>query len=873
MDANGLRFWMVADGRQWHRSGQPPALEFDPERRHLRLARRRASRPAETGPQGNTERLSAALSLLERVPQTRDRLDTRAYWDPGTGWIRATGALPDAMDLWRPEQAPTDLVMGHDGVLHVAIEGAVWLIDCRQRWLSERISHPECNAWRLAADPLGGVWVLDRTHRSLWRLQGEPLADVAPPRVPLEPTRLCSSDPNPDPPRLSLVQAGLLPKDETVVGLAASPAGRLAVLSWRSSGEGTGLLRLPRDGGVDGPIQLQYAPFPWSLAWVSESRLAVCSAAFLGEAPVYTLPTPNTAIPLEGLPLQPLADLYPLQRGAPQSGELSDPWVPGPFVHGLTLPPHYPQRRGKPDEPPRTAPLDALPLHTYAREGEALGFGPEEAALPTPPEEPQLPTVDSGQADTVWHRLYLEAAIPANGGIVVELAASDTKERPGQQADWHAHHFGERFLPGDGQVPVGTWLSTPSELPFHPGVLRCARQPRCSGLFTALVQRAGRSVRRLQGRYLWVRVRLSGDGCGSPELAALRVYGSRFSYRDRYLPELYQENVYGADADRPSERSTPADFLERFLAITEGVLTPLEDRIAQAFLLTSACTAPPEALEWLGSWIGVSFDPGWSPDRRRRWLAHTPELYRRRGTLGGLELALDIASDGGVRSGAILVVEDFRLRRTFATILGADLADEADPLLGGWVVSGNSVVGDTLILGEEAREEILALFRLPTAGWNASEQAAVDRFYGRLAHRATVLVHEQVTNLDLGLIRRVVDLETPAHVDTQVVTATDPLLVGVASLVGIDTYLTPSPPPERVRLDHSRLSRALLQTPASLDPRLERGSEPLLGSTLPVAAIRGPQEVEQETSFRLDGSPSRAGPGRKLSHYRWQRLE
>jgi phage tail-like protein len=872
MDANGLQFWMVADGNQWFRPGDPPALEVEDERRHLRLARRRPPRPPETAAVAPGAQEAAARSLLERVPMTRDRFGTWAYWDPGTGSIRATGALSDAIDLLWPEAAPTDLVMGHDGVLHLAVNGAVLLIDARGRWPMERVSHPDCVAWRLAAHPRGGVWVLDRTHRGLWRLTGSPLPAVAASGQAEDPLRLRACEPNPHPPRLDLTLSEVIPSEETVAGLATSLAGRVALLSWRAPG-GAGVVRLPLEEGGGGAIWLEEAPFPWTLAWLSEERLALRSPAMATEAPVFALPRPGRGFAPEGMALRPLGDFHPLQRAVPEPEGPPDPWLPGPFVHGLTLPPHYPRRRELADQPPPTAPLDVLPLPTHTPQGEALAMGPEEAAQPSPPSQPRQPFCDSGELGTVWHRLYLEAAIPATGGIVVELAASDAPGWPAEACDWHAHRFGERFLPGDGQVPVGTWLAAPSERPFHPGVLACERRPGRSGLFTALVQRAGRRVRRLQGRYLWLRVRLSGDGCASPELAAVRVYGSRFSYRDRYLPELYQENAYGDEGETPALRSTPADFLERFLAIGEGVLTPLEDQIAQAFLLTTASTAPAEALDWLGSWIGVSLDPGWSTERRRRWLDKTPELYRRRGTRAGLELALDIASDGGVSQGAILVLEDFRLRRTFATILGADLADEEDPLLGGWAVSGNSVVGDTLILGEEGREEILALFGVPAKGWSGSERESVDGFYARFAHRATVLVHDQMSSLDLGLIRRVVALETPAHVATQVVSVNHPLLVGVSSLVGIDTFLRPSPPSKRVKLDHSRLNRALLESPASLDPRLERGIPARLGSPRPVAQLSGPEEVDRQTSFRLDGSPSRAGPGHKLSRYRWQRLE
>jgi hypothetical protein len=76
----------------------------------------------------------------------------------------------------------------------------------------------------------------------------------------------------------------------------------------------------------------------------------------------------------------------------------------------------------------------------------------------------------------------------------------------------------------------------------------------------------------------------------------------------------------------------------------------------------------------------------------------------------------------------------------------------------------------------------------------------------------------------LGLIRRIVEQETPAHVLSRVLTATHPFLVGLSSLVGVDTYLASKPQPQPVRLGSSQVGvRDLVLRPASLDPRLEGG--------------------------------------------------
>jgi hypothetical protein len=195
-------------------------------------------------------------------------------------------------------------------------------------------------------------------------------------------------------------------------------------------------------------------------------------------------------------------------------------------------------------------------------------------------------------------------------------------------------------------------------------------------------------------------------------------------------------------------------------------------------------------------------------------------LFRSHGTLKGLQHALDIATDGGIAQGRIVVVEDFRLRRTFAAILGADLTDEEDPLTAGMTGSGNSVLGRSLFLGAEEEREFLALFR-PQIAEGAEEEAVVAALFDQFAHRVTILVRRDTPEAVTALVRLVAARETPAHVETRVVAASENLVVGIASLVAVDTALEPRPPLRPVTENRSRLSRdtTVLDIP-SLDPRL-----------------------------------------------------
>ena len=825
MDANQQRFWMLADDADWPDLPATGAIDYDEPRRRLRLRARVAAEPPGGGD-------SAALAALRLRPAIAvDSFGTMAWWDSATQRVLASGALGSSHPTPVlcgpiPGYEARDLAYGTDEILHLALEEAAGakrcflrLIDPRRRWtLTSPTAAPGTargdlaltgfTPQRLAVAPEGGVWILDCARRLVCRVRGRPLADFEPGAFAA--TVFRPQEENPHPLRVEPeAQPPVFAAGEDPVAIAAAPDGRLGLLSWL---DGKTYLRLRETDGRWQPAdELPGAGQPASLTWLSASRFAVIPAARIPSVPC------NEAL------------AYDLERNEDEQRDQPSPangFLPlldlgeRLFAKGVAAPPRYPTSTGE------LAALLPLSVANWSASGAANGR-----------------VIDSGNDATAWHRLYLEASLPPHCGLVVELSATDNPAvTTFPDAERFPHHFGETPGAGSSDLPPrGVWLPDRSEIPHHAGLLGCAPKPQRCGLFTALIQRNGRQVRTLTGRYLHVRITLYGTGHTTPELAALRAYGPRYSYRDHYLPELYREELFGADADAAGA-ATPADFLERFLGLFESVLTPLEDRVAQAQVVMDPHSTPAEALNWLGSWLGVIFEPAFPESRRRAWLAAVPRLYQTRGTLAGLQLALEIATGGqivrevvdgreceyptggDVSKGRILVIEDFRLRRTMATILGADLTVEDDPLLPGLLFSSNSLVGDTLILGAEQRKEFLALYRnaySDKASTRRREKAAVANLYDRLAHRVTILVHNELAPVDLGLIRRIAILEAPAHLTIKVEPATWPLLVGLASLVEVDTYLTPKPPRGIARLDSSHLgANAFVRRTPALDPRL-----------------------------------------------------
>ena len=869
------------------------------------------------------ENFSQATSLVATTPMTMDQYGNYARWVQTSGVVMAgvsgpSDAPPNEVVIYAPGNAAvTDLAMGYDGILYLAIAGSLLMIDRRNRWPNFTLTVPDFNFWRLAALPEGGVLALDRSAPQLGKVAGQPL-QTGPVDTP-DPGILRPCQANQNPPRI--VSRLALPAAETYVAIApmdpTEQPSQYVAMSWGANNATNKIANIrifsEASSGIaleSGPFLLGEVCFPYTIAWLGGQKFAVFATnAGLSGATQPAWPATSGQTVVDGsitwtsmgrpTPAQTTSGLGKWQAGTnyivgqlildskgnvesvtgisnealiynlADAGETlipaGDAYVlpannVGPMVHGFTLPPNY---ANAPGQLPLILPLVPLSLNNLAPGGATCPAGPA--------------VIDSGTSQCVWHRMFLEAIVPPRCGAVVWLTASDNQSDLYNSATpWYPHLLGDAntsALPAAmlAGAPAAVWQSIPTEVAFAPTLLKGHTVEGTQGLFMVLVQRANRVVRNLTGRFLGVRIQLNGDGRNSPQIAGLRVYGPRFSYVQKYLPEIYHEAKFPPASDAPGN-STRRDFLERFVDLFESQFTRIEDRIANAYLLMRPESTPGDSIEWLGSWIGIRPSPSYPHHRRRARLEATPSLYQWRGTAKGVTQALDVATDGACTRGAIIVIEDFRLRHIFATILGANLAVQNNPLLPGYQPASNSFVGDTLFLGDPRMQaELQALYEtdLDIPG----SAAAVQAFYDQLAYRMTVFVHNQVEDINLKMVQRIVEAEKPAHVQAFVKIATQPFMIGLASLLGINTYLGPSPPPNPVTVDVSDVGRYDVVTEApSLDPRMTNGWNTAEYAN-PIASISAPAVVKQGATILLDGLGSTSPAGTTITQYTWTLLQ
>lgn len=370
-------------------------------------------------------------------------------------------------------------------------------------------------------------------------------------------------------------------------------------------------------------------------------------------------------------------------------------------------------------------------------------FDPSGAPLPAglPPAEPPrraqtgtltTQALDSGLPRCRWHRVRVEADVPPRTSVGVRVATVEDPQVIPDGADW--------------------WSPEGSPLDF------LIDQP--------------------PGRYLWVHVTLEGDGLRTPTVRRIRLDLPRQTSM-AFLPA-----VYGADA-------VAEDFTERLTGLFDTSVEELDQVIERFPALLDPRAVSPEVLPWLAGFLDLVFDPAWSEERLRRILAALPELYRRRGTPGGLARALELITG-------------------FAPALVEPIQEPA------WGAVGQARLSEVRLFSR-ARQRFRVgrsgLGQAPLRSFGTVEQDP----YLALAHQVEVQLPAAAA-AELGADRALSLVRTllPAHVQGKVRIGQTHATLGHASVLGIDTLL--GPPPAPVLGQNVRLSRASILWPGRRGP-------------------------------------------------------
>jgi phage tail-like protein len=301
------------------------------------------------------------------------------------------------------------------------------------------------------------------------------------------------------------------------------------------------------------------------------------------------------------------------------------------------------------------------------------------------------------------------------------------------------------------------------------------------------------------GRYLFVRVRLTGDGNATPRVRRVRLDFPRATSLD-LLPAVYRENP---DAE---------DFTERFLSLFDSTVGDIDRGIERYAALLDPEGVPEEVLPWLGSILGVAFDRSWSAEQRRAILRAVPELYRRRGTVEGLSAAIRLVF------GFDPIIEELAAQRMWGALAsktakkkdakGDCTAKEPSEIEKQCERSLGARVGEVRLFGRaSARFRVggSSLGRAPLLSFGNPDNDPLNES----AYRFRVLVPPQPIDSALWRerLQQLVESQKPAHTVATVRVGGGGFVLGTWSSVGVDTSLTPTPAPVLGREGNVRLRR------------------------------------------------------------------
>ena len=269
------------------------------------------------------------------------------------------------------------------------------------------------------------------------------------------------------------------------------------------------------------------------------------------------------------------------------------------------------------------------------------------------------------------------------------------------------------------------------------------------------------------GRWLWIAGRLEGDGFSSPIVRQIELGFDEAGWL-RHLPAIFTRNPV---AQR---------FLERFLALFEGVLDGEEDLLRRLPEHMDPWAAPDSAprptwLEWLAGWVDARLAETASEEERRAIVAGAFREHARRGTAASL-------------------------RRLVARATGATPVIEELGLPGPWALGATPLGFETALAPAAAQPAVVSHTAIVDASALAPDEDIGAAAFEPWAHRFTVAIpaHQLRRGLGLAHVGLVLDREKPAHTAYALCAFGAGARAGLAARVGIDAIVGGPPPPARL---------------------------------------------------------------------------
>jgi phage tail-like protein len=380
-----------------------------------------------------------------------------------------------------------------------------------------------------------------------------------------------------------------------------------------------------------------------------------------------------------------------------------------------------------------------------------------------------------------WHRVILRGEIPAGTRVLVSTFTAEVILEASEMPD----NAWQTYQPAT-QIGVGGW--------------------------DCLIRSGG-------GRYLWLRLVLTGNGMLSPRLESLEIEFPRISLR-RYLPAIF------------AEEPVSADFTDRYLSLFDTTLRTIEGRLDKLAEYFDPLSAPADPLKkggidflaWLGTWIGVSMDRHWPEAKRRRFLKESGHLFDLRGTRYGLWRQLVIYLDMQVGEDCY---KDFQPRTTCQP-RPANCAPQEEPRcdwqppplilehyqLRRWLFLGAGRLGDQAELWGKRivnRSQLGNGAQVSETQLLTTQDPYRDPFHV-YAHKFTVFAPGRYRHSDRHRkgLENLLKSESPGHTQFQLEYVEPRFRVGIQAMIGYDAVIGKYP--QGVSLDETPLGQGSILT-------------------------------------------------------------